>query len=61
MKNRHETPATTPQFGCNSLMHSRMRKIMSERDACFVSICVYFSTFSPTAPMRSSWMLGVGS
>ncbi len=30
MKNRHETPATTPQFGCNSLMNGQMRKIMSK-------------------------------
>ena len=41
MKNRHETPVTTPQFGCNSLMQ-RMRKIMSGKGACFVSIFVYF-------------------
>ena len=42
MKNRHETPVTTPQFGCNSLMHGQMQKIMSGMEACFVSICVYF-------------------
>ncbi len=42
MKIRHETQVTTSQFGCNSLMQSQMRKIMSRRDACFVSNYVYF-------------------
>ena len=48
MKIRHETPVTTPQFGCNSLMQSQMRKIMSGREACFVSIYVYFCLLFPT-------------
>ena len=47
MKNRHETPATTPQFGCKALIHSQMRKIMSRREACFVSISVYFCLLLP--------------
>jgi len=47
MNNRHETPAITPQFGCNSLMHSYMRKIMCSRGACFVSISVYFCLLLP--------------
>jgi hypothetical protein len=42
MKNRHDTPVTTPQSGCNSLMYSKMPKIISGMGACFVSICVYF-------------------
>jgi len=47
MKNRHETPVTMPQFGCNALMNSQMRKIMSGRGACFVSIFVYFCLLLP--------------
>ena len=47
MKNRHETPVTTPQPGCNSLMNGQMRKIMSGRGACIVSICVYFCLLLP--------------
>ena len=47
MKIRHEIPVTTPQFGCNSLMHSQMRKIMSKRGAWFVSNSVYFCLLLP--------------
>ena len=55
MKNRHETPATTPQFGCNALMHSQMRNIMSSRGACFVSNSVYFCLLlPPLIPRRPS-------
>ena len=47
MKNRHETPVTASQFSCNSFMHSQMRKIISGREACFVSISVYFCLLLP--------------
>jgi len=47
MKIRHETPAITPPFGCNALMHRQMRKIMCSRGACFVSISVYFCLLLP--------------
>ena len=47
MKNRHDTPVTTPQFGGISLMHRQLRKIMSGREACFVSIYVYFCLHLP--------------
>jgi hypothetical protein len=53
MKNRHETPATTPQFGYNSLIHSQMRTIMPGRGACFVSICVYFCLLLPPLTYES--------
>ena len=56
MKIRHETPVTTPQFGCNSLMQSQMRKIMSGREACFVSIYVYFCLLLP--PLISAAPVG---
>ena len=47
MKNRHETPATTPQLCRNQLMHIQMRKIMSGVGACSVSISVYFCLLFP--------------
>ena len=51
MKNRHQTPATTPQFGGISLINRQLRTIVSNGEACFVSISVYFclllSTSSP--------------
>ena len=47
MKNRHETPVTMPQYVCNSLMYSQMRKSISGREACFVSIYVYFCLLLP--------------
>ena len=56
MKNRHETPDTKPQFGCNSLMHSQMRKIMSGMEACFVSNSVYFCLRLP--PLISASPVG---
>jgi len=54
MKNRHDTPVTTTQFGCNSLMNSQMRQGMSRRGACFVSIFVYFCLLLPPTDSRPS-------
>jgi len=52
MKNRHETPVTTPPFECNALMHSQMRTIMSSRGSWFVSNSVYFCLLLPTDPTQ---------
>ena len=46
MKIRHETPATSSHFGCNSLMNSQMRKKHVQKRgpvSCLIlSISVYF-------------------